>query len=466
MLSTRPLAPGDDGQAQYTYARTPAKGLLKTRGALQENTVYRGQRTVNGKGKAVALRTPQPPASLRKNGLQTTKPTLVVTRPLGDKTPFPNRQAQALQTPAPQAAKLAKLALFDESLAKTPGNLLLPSARRKSVRLPRSASKKFQTPQTQGNPWDVSDGDVHLDISQEIEEAAIEESDYDEVEYQPPKVPDQPFEPLFGLLDYKAVGKILLDLEYSGPRNNATERFYAADMESVIDKAELLKASGGLSWHGMELTELPDGSPFRRSPTPSVRAPSASSLRPRSRTSSEKPVPTRVAPSRVAQSSTKPAPPVTRSSTRVLSTTAQNTTTHTRITRSTSARSADQTTQPTTARQTTTREPVAPAANRSTTSVRTRAATTRSTVLPTIRPPSVTESRTRGNTSGIPAHTIATPSRARPATLARVDNSRPSSRAGSELSTSTAPTRREDEDDFLNFDCDDTPIYDDFQLSL
>ena len=65
MLSTRPLAPGDDGPAQYAYARTPAKGLLKSRGTLQENTVYRGQRTVSGKGKAAALRTPQIPASGR-----------------------------------------------------------------------------------------------------------------------------------------------------------------------------------------------------------------------------------------------------------------------------------------------------------------------------------------------------------------------------------------------------------------
>lgn len=132
---------------------------------------------------------------VRKNGFATMKPTLLVTKPLGDKTPFPNRLSQALKTPAPQTAKLAKLSLFDESLAKTPGNLLLPSARRKSMRLPRSASKKFHTPSGQGNHWDVSDGDVQLDVSQEVEEVTSEEPDYDEIEYMPPKVPGKCSQP-------------------------------------------------------------------------------------------------------------------------------------------------------------------------------------------------------------------------------------------------------------------------------
>lgn len=114
------------------------------------------------------------------------KPTLLVTKPLGDKTPFPNRQSQALKTPAPQTAKLAKLSLYDESLAKTPGNLLLSSARRKSMRLPR---EKFKTPNTQGLHWDVSEGDIQLDVGEEVEDATIEEPDYDDIEYMPPKAP-------------------------------------------------------------------------------------------------------------------------------------------------------------------------------------------------------------------------------------------------------------------------------------
>jgi hypothetical protein len=57
------------------------------------------------------------------------------------------------------------------------------------MRLPRSASKKFQTPHVQGNHWDVSDGDVQVDASEDIEEADIEVPDYDEIEYMPPKMP-------------------------------------------------------------------------------------------------------------------------------------------------------------------------------------------------------------------------------------------------------------------------------------
>lgn len=63
MLSTRPLALHGDGPSQHAYARTPAKGLLKSRGTLQENALHRGSLTVNGKGKAVLLRTPQHPTS-------------------------------------------------------------------------------------------------------------------------------------------------------------------------------------------------------------------------------------------------------------------------------------------------------------------------------------------------------------------------------------------------------------------
>ena len=105
--------------------------------------------------------------------------------PLGDKTPFPNRQLP-MQTPAPQLAKLAKL--LDPALAKTPGALLLPSAQRKNMRLPRSASKKFTTPKQQGNYWDVSDGDIDPDVSAD-DQQQVQVDDYDEIEYMPPKVP-------------------------------------------------------------------------------------------------------------------------------------------------------------------------------------------------------------------------------------------------------------------------------------
>ncbi len=95
-----------------------------------------------------------------------------------------------LQTPAPQTGKLAQLASLDPLLSKTPGALLLPSARRKSLRLPRSASKKFTTPLQQGNYWDVSDGDLEADVSGgSVDLQEVRGPDYDEIEYMPPKLP-------------------------------------------------------------------------------------------------------------------------------------------------------------------------------------------------------------------------------------------------------------------------------------
>jgi hypothetical protein len=100
------------------------------------------------------------------------------SRPLGDKTPFPNRIANHA-TPFQMTKPI-----FDV----TPGALLRPSSARKHVRLPRSASKSFQTPLTGGDHWDVSD----IDINPEVVAApsqSIEEEDYDEIEYMPPKLP-------------------------------------------------------------------------------------------------------------------------------------------------------------------------------------------------------------------------------------------------------------------------------------
>lgn len=135
-------------------------------------------------------------------------PSIHVSRPLGDKTPFPNRQqlpAQQLRTPKPQATKL--LLEIDDAgtkmLTQTPECLLLPSAtrRRKSLRLPSAISKNLKTPATKGNHWDVSDGDVDLgaedgdidDGSSRAKTAGVDvqasETSDDEIEYMPPKLP-------------------------------------------------------------------------------------------------------------------------------------------------------------------------------------------------------------------------------------------------------------------------------------
>lgn len=96
-------------------------------------------------------------------------------RPLGDKTPFPNRTANQLSA---TGAKIAKPALLDGSLR--------PSSARKHDRLPRSASKVYETPVTDGKHWDVSD--IEIEVDTPVANQSIEEESYDEIEYMPPKV--------------------------------------------------------------------------------------------------------------------------------------------------------------------------------------------------------------------------------------------------------------------------------------
>lgn len=96
-------------------------------------------------------------------------------RPLGDKTPFPNRTAN--QLPA-TGAKIAKPPLLDGSLR--------PSSARKHDRLPRSAGKAFETPITNGKHWDVSD--IEIEVDAPAANKSIELQSYDEIEYMPPKV--------------------------------------------------------------------------------------------------------------------------------------------------------------------------------------------------------------------------------------------------------------------------------------
>lgn len=111
------------------------------------------------------------------------------TRPLVDKTPFPNRTGgQQFQTPLPQGSKFAGLSFLEPGTLlqfdKTPDALLRPSSTRKHVRPPRSASKSFETPVNNGNHWDVSDLSIVMPEAQAPE--AIVEDDYDEIEYMPP----------------------------------------------------------------------------------------------------------------------------------------------------------------------------------------------------------------------------------------------------------------------------------------
>lgn len=158
MLSSR-LAqlPDIDGAT----AKTPGRMTLKGRSALQENALHQGS-----------------------------KPTVVTThvssRVLLDKTPFANRAGAPLNTPLPRGSKLTKMPLsISQSVFQTPGTLLRPSSTRKHIRVPRSASKSFETPQSQGNHWDVSDISIEGPETATVNES-IGEEDTDEVEYMPP----------------------------------------------------------------------------------------------------------------------------------------------------------------------------------------------------------------------------------------------------------------------------------------
>jgi hypothetical protein len=112
-----------------------------------------------------------------------------ITRPLGDKTPLPNRLANTLfQTPLPRINKPSKL--NDDGGKEeggTPDSIQRPSSMRKHLKQPRNSGKKFETPVNNGNHWDVSDGDIVLLDAQAVPEPIVEgEDDLDEVEYGAP----------------------------------------------------------------------------------------------------------------------------------------------------------------------------------------------------------------------------------------------------------------------------------------
>ncbi|KAG0707058.1 hypothetical protein DFH29DRAFT_770669, partial [Suillus ampliporus] len=262
MLSSRPIGIAFEGDYRQ-LTKTPGHRMLKSRSALQENVGRHVPVTVDGKAKKAALQqTPFHPNTLQSQKILkdhdgTTKSKgkepviLAPSRPLGDKTPFPNRisnYATPLQVTKP--------------IFVTPGALLRPSSARKHVRLPRSASKSFQTPVTGGNHWDVSDIDINPEVAVAPNQS-IEEEDYDEIEYMPPKLPEMSYEPPFELPDYKEVGKTLLALTYSYQINDVPSHITFAQF-TAPESEDNFFASGELS-----LPHLVDDGPFSRAnPTP------------------------------------------------------------------------------------------------------------------------------------------------------------------------------------------------------
>lgn len=94
-------------------------------------------------------------------------------------------QTQLPTTRAPVTPALLK---SSKSFAIFNDDDVVPSTRRISstrekLRLPRSASNKFETPETKGNYWDVSDISTESSV---IEDVSMTKEDYDDVEYAPP----------------------------------------------------------------------------------------------------------------------------------------------------------------------------------------------------------------------------------------------------------------------------------------
>ncbi|KAJ6507443.1 hypothetical protein C8R47DRAFT_1315656 [Mycena vitilis] len=229
MLSSRPT----EARLQ-AYAKTPGR----------ENAQADRRLMMTGHGKQNLKQTQNPlgPQSVQPTRTKSllvpgTEKTTTKSRPLGDKTPFPNRPATAFTTPLPgdTNGKLARLVLNpalqpQTEPGTTPASVARPSSARTHARAPRmsgSASKstlfdnlnagppletlQFQTPATNGRPWDVSPlAPSPIALPASLPEP---EDDFDEIEYMPPKVDFEkeawvpPFE--FALPDYAEVGRRL-----------------------------------------------------------------------------------------------------------------------------------------------------------------------------------------------------------------------------------------------------------------
>jgi hypothetical protein len=165
MLTSRPVPLTAN---RPLHVKTPGRALQKARGPLQENALP-GSHTARVVHK-VRLQTPLGGGS---KDVQASKAN-TVTRPLGDKTPFANRQRRVIQDRTPGHAK------------QTPGHALLSSSVRKTVRGRHGSGPVFETPVTNGNHWDVIEHDVAMPAAPEAQGEEVQQEDYDEIEYMAP----------------------------------------------------------------------------------------------------------------------------------------------------------------------------------------------------------------------------------------------------------------------------------------
>ncbi|KAI0630056.1 hypothetical protein C8Q77DRAFT_1219718 [Trametes polyzona] len=280
MLSTRPISLHSDADVAaqpILNAKTPGRKALKNRAALQENAIHSGAKTVFSKKNI--LQTPFRPGTAHGK-----KPlvSVSVTRPLMDKTPFPNRVAPsgglgASKTPATKGFKLSKLSLLvpepeqPESLSPDAAPLLRPSSTRKSLR--GRLSGTFKTPVTKGDHWNVSPGDMGMEIAggtteQAAEQAAAVNDEDDEIEYMPPTAIERPYEPPFELPDYKSMGQSLFNLGHAPLLNDAPDLYYGSNIDDQLNLHDIITASGpnpgSSQTDNLELSDLEDDSPFPR----------------------------------------------------------------------------------------------------------------------------------------------------------------------------------------------------------
>jgi hypothetical protein len=203
MLGSRPVSVHSDYPGGSATFKTPGR-------ALHQNRAENATAAARTAGKNVfqtpfkqplggGTTTPFP----RKDGGDAGGKTALRTgaRPLGDKTPFPNRPRRSgegiMQTPF----ALAPIALdFVPGLTPAPASTCRPSSVRKSTRRSSRGSTGlnlsgigsaldlgvFQTPRVNGNPWDVEDIDVVLPSTEDKIDEEPDEDD-DEIEYMPPK---------------------------------------------------------------------------------------------------------------------------------------------------------------------------------------------------------------------------------------------------------------------------------------
>lgn len=97
-----------------------------------------------------------------------------------NRTPFIKRDSTSQTVSSIFSKPLKSFRVFDDSTTLSTHRI---SSTRKSSRLPLSANKNFETPNTAGDHWNVSD--ITIDASIHQDENAPEEN-YDELEYLPP----------------------------------------------------------------------------------------------------------------------------------------------------------------------------------------------------------------------------------------------------------------------------------------